>query len=423
MYDLYDQALTLRALNHRLEVAKARYPDVFPPGLAPLEKLTDLSTLPVLGKEHCVVERIDFGSLEGGEVVLASGGSAGKPAITVQGREEFLIEGRILADALQHFLPEGRRKWLFVNTIASGGLWGGGYFFFVTSMSHPRMVGVNVCGRPPAEMLALLRRVVDPDTARGLEGLILVGMPPVVTEMAAGLHELAESCGLLTRILFAGGGLERRQARLIRARCPETEVIGYYGTSEANGVGIGAVPFSGGDPGPIRYRVLPDSSILWIQDEETGGPITQAGRPGRLVVTSLYCDGKPFNFAGTFDLVAWVDPGRSFTLRGRAQDQLFVPGVFKIDVRDLLDAVLEACGGSAAQIVVTGARTLLVRVDGPERMLTRDELLGCAVRVAPFREPYIRGGLVMEMTEGTIRSPVGKVSRLVDQRAEEEWVT
>ncbi len=182
-------------------------------------------------------------------------------------------------------------------------------------------------------------------------------------------------------------------------------------------------PSTAGDPGPIRYRVLPDSSILWIRDESTGRPILEAGRPGRLVVTSLYCDRKPFNFAGTFDLISWDDPGRSFILQGRAQDQLYVPGVFKIDVRDLLDAVLDACGGSAAQVVVTGPRALLLRVDGPERMLTREELLGCAVRVAPFREPYIRGGLVMEMTEGTIRTAVGKVSRLVDQRTEEEWVT
>ena len=104
------------------------------------------------------------------------------------------------------------------------------------------------------------------------------------------------------------------------------------------------------------------------------------------MVTSLYCEEKPFNFAGTFDLVAWERPGETFTLRGRAQDQLVLPGLFKIDVRNLIDRVLKACGGLSGQVVVKSARELLVRVDEPRP--TADVRGTPAVR----RESYNRSG-------------------------------
>ena len=157
-----------------------------------------------------------------------------------------------------------------MNTVSSGGLWGGGYFFFVTSMSHTRFIGANVCGRPPDEMIEVLRRALDQGTADRLEGILVVGLPPVLSQVSSSIHEITTELGLQSRFVFVGSALEKQQAATIKARCPDGDILGYFGTSEANGVGIGAMPFENGKPGLIAFRSLPESSIAWIRDEESG---------------------------------------------------------------------------------------------------------------------------------------------------------
>ena len=64
----------------------------------------------------------------------------------------------------------------------------------------------------------------------------------------------------------------------------------------------------------------------------------------------------------------------------------------------------------------------MLRIDKPARILSSEELLRCAIETLPFHEPQIRRRLTMEMAVGTIKTAIGKVNSLIDQRALEDGV-
>lgn len=349
---MYDDQKTVSALNHRLSWAKQVYHQRFQSDTPKIRRIEDMYGLPIFEKEDCGLQSLDLAQAEHC-AIMASGGTSGKRTMTLQSLRDFLTEGRIVADLSSAVLPPG--KFALANTLSAGGLWGGGFMLFIASLSHQRLVGLNIGNRTAEEMADHLHEVMN--ETQGLTGLLIIGLPSTLVEIAKVLNGHSQNLKVTT-LVYGGEGLERAQAVYLRKVFPRACIHAYYSSSEANCIG-----FSFGEDYTLLTPVY-NSAFMWLMDTDSLKPITEKGKPGRIIVTSLYASRKPFNFASN-DMAVWNDPGRYFRLHGRIQDFVSLGnlGALRFRGQDLGEKILQCAGATQYQIYIENQKTLRVVVD------------------------------------------------------------
>src|SRR3989344_5004998 len=403
---MYNES-TLKQLNVRFAWARRTYPHIFRPENLKLLTLEDMYRLPVMEKEDCFASSLDLANADYC-ALMASGGTSGRRTMTLQSLNDFLCEGEIVADLYSSILPPG--KFGFANTLAAGGVWGGGFMVFIASMSHKRFIGLNVGNRTPAEMVNLLHGFVT--EVPEVEGILLVGLPTTLVEMAT--ITATEGRHLkVAAIVYGGEGLEQAQTRhLILSFKPKAGIHAYSSSSEGNCIG-----FSLGEDNLLLSPVY-NSCFMWLMDPATRDPIMEAGIPGRVVVTNLYASCKPFNFASN-NMAIWEEVGEMFRLQGRVQD--FVSfgnlGALRFNGQNLIEPILEFTRATRCQLHIDDQETLRIVVDRmsdsavpttKERLA--DVILDLILSIAPFaNEQLLRAKLKIPVDVGEIvTTEVGK---------------
>ncbi|GGR02320.1 hypothetical protein [Streptomyces netropsis] len=169
----------------------------------------------------------------------------------------------------------------------------------------------------------------------------------------------------LRLLLYAGEALYADQRALLTEAYPHAEARPFaYVTAD---VGVLATPVPDQDD-PRLYRTNSPHTTLEIADPDTGRPIFEPGRTGRIVATNLLRRLMPVIRYPVGDLAQWADPHRGLLrLLGRSSDHARV-GTAKISFAVLNSHLTEILGGQEPppmQIVLRRHHTkdeLLLRV-------------------------------------------------------------
>ena len=159
----------------------------------------------------------------------------------------------------------------------------------------------------------------------------------------------------LEHIIYAGELFTPDQQAFLQARFPGLQIHSAgYASVEGGPIGYADAGCTGSE-----HRVYDGGVILEIFDEETGEPITQTGRPGRVVFTTLLRSLMPLIRYPTGDLAQWQEPvgtpDRKFSLLGRAGQGVRI-ATYNVSVSDMttwLEPWREVLGIERLQLVAS----------------------------------------------------------------------
>lgn len=115
------------------------------------------------------------------------------------------------------------------------------------------------------------------------------------------------------------------------------------------------------------HRAFTPYSVVEILDDSTGEPVTEPGRPGRVVVTSLFRRLMPIIRYPAGDRAEWTGTGPGhFRILGRAEEGVRV-GPVSLYTQDAQDAVTAA--DTAGHVV--GTQLVVRRWDGRDGLVLR----------------------------------------------------
>ncbi len=335
--------------------------------------------------------------------VLNSGGSTGAPKFAYYNNEEWDSSVALEARALVGTgLADGDRVG---NFFASGYL----YFSFILMMESLKAASAKVLQLPIGYFAPL------PDAARLMRAFkvnVIAGLPTHLMSLVDHLEKHGFDDVSIQRILFAGEPLTSEQRRYLQGRYPGVEIrsLGYAS------VDGGIIGYADSGCGPGEHRVFDGAAILEVLDEETGEPIVEPGRAGRLVFTNLVRRLMPTLRYPTGDRGQWVEPAgtadRKFLLLGRAEEsaRLASYNVPVAEITTLLEPFRERLGIRHFQLAVTQENL-------------RDKL---TVRLVATAETSVREAAGKEIVETFLRQkPVlgEMVARGVVNPVAVEWIT
>ncbi|WP_169791055.1 hypothetical protein [Streptomyces katrae] len=181
------------------------------------------------------------------------------------------------------------------------------------------------------------------------------------------------------------------------------------------------------------HRAFTPYSVVEILDDATGEPVTEPGRPGRVVVTSLFRRLMPIIRYPAGDRAEWTGTGPGhFRILGRAEEGVRV-GPVSLYTQDAQDAV--AAADTAGQVV--GVQLVVRRWDGRDGLVLRlatapgeqgrEELAKAVVteleNARPLYPDSVRAGFVHPLSVEWVRhrdlavNPrSGKLVRVLDER-------
>lgn len=306
--------------------------------------------------------------------VFKTGGTTGAPKFSCYAREEW----QDLITAVGRSLPPvglrpGHR---IVNAFYAGELYASFLFSHMT-MEHAPLSNVRlpVSGSASPEYTASIIEDFDAH--------VLTTIPTKLCQLADHLLAQGRTLPSLELLLFAGEAFFEDQRPMLAKAFPHARVQS-LGCSSVD-TGLIGEPVAGDDP--RLHRPYHPETIVEILDEETGEPITEANRAGRLVVTSLFRRLMPIIRYPVGDRAAWSERADgSFRLAGRSGEGARISGVtlYTADVRQII-AARDSDG------VVTGVQMVARRRDGRDLMV---------LRLATARQEDIPPGLGDAITAG-----------------------
>ncbi len=295
-----------------------------------------------------------------GGIVLNSGGSTGAPKFSYLYEDECQSTVEISVKSFDAGLQDGDRV---ANLFVSGGLHAS-YLFASDSL---RASSATILQAPIGSHTPM------PDAVRLIRELgvnVLAGIPTHLLKLLECLEHEGVGEVRLRSIIYAGENFSEAQCAYLRKLFPGVEIhsAGYAS------VDAGAMAFADAECAPAEHRVFDGATILEILDEETGEPIVEAGKPGRIVFTSLVRRLMPIIRYPSGDRAAWLEsaetPCRKFGLLGRSLEDIKLGGAVLIrvgDVRTLFEPWREKCGITSFQLLITndeGADLLTLRLAG-----------------------------------------------------------
>src|SRR6266566_3722722 len=209
------------------------------------------------------------------------------------------------------------------------GLWMGG-----SSLDRAfEAVGVTTFPAGPGRTTLAVERLAD-------HGVTVIARTPtfalLLAERATELgRDQASQWRLRVGVLGGETMTQAARRRLAELMPPGFRPHNTYGTTELGGPFLAGTCEYGLDQG--TFHVWADHYLIEIVDPDSGQPITEAGIPGELVVTTLRREASPMLRWRTRDLTAWAPDSRDCPcgrrahpkiswIRGRSDDMIKVRG-------------------------------------------------------------------------------------------------
>lgn len=286
--------------------------------------------------------------------VFKTGGTTGAPKFSVYTRDEW----RTFVTAFgQGLVDTGLRPGHRVADLFYAGELYASFLFVLDSLAHAPVDNVRlpIGGAASVESTAA--------TLRDFAAQVVTGTTTTLCRLAE--HVLAAEPGLdaVELVLFGGEALFADQRRLLAAAFPNAAIrsVGYASVD----AGLLGRPVPGADP--REHRAFTPHSVVEILDDTTGEPITEPGRPGRVVVTSLFRRLMPVIRYPAGDRAEWTGTGPGhFRILGRAEEGVRV-GPVSLYSQDAQDAVAEA----DTEGRVVGMQLVVRRWDGRDGLVLR----------------------------------------------------
>lgn len=286
--------------------------------------------------------------------VYKTGGTTGAPKFSVYTRDEW----RTFVTAFgQGLVDTGLRPGHRVADLFYAGELYASFLFILDSLAHAPVDNVRL----PIGGAAPLESTVP--TLRDFAAQVVAGTSTTLCRLAE--HILAADLRLdaVELVLFGGEALFADQRRLLAAAFPNAAVrsVGYASVD----AGLLGRPVPG--PDARVHRAFTPESVVEILDDTTGEPITEPGRPGRVVVTSLFRRLMPIIRYPAGDRAEWTDTDLGhFRILGRAEEGVRV-GPVSLYSQDAQDAVAEA--DTEGRIV--GMQLVVRRWEGRDGLVLR----------------------------------------------------
>ena len=345
-------------------------------------------------------------------IVFKTGGTTSAPRISVYTRPEW----REMATTFASGLPAAgvRAGDRVANLFYAGEL----YSSFVFTLNLFQVAPVETVQLPIAGGAAP-EFVVQALTE--FSATVLAAPPTSLCQLAQHVRDTVGELPDVRVALFSGEAFYGDQRALLSAAFPNSSVrsIGY---ASVDG-GILGAPVEG-EPDARVHRAFAPSRLLEILDPETGEPVTEPGRAGRVVITDLVRRLQPVIRYPVGDLAEWVDPdARTFRLLGRSDEGARV-GPVTLYLDDLRSIVEQAVGP------VSGMQVVLRRQEAKDQLVLRlagtghtEPIAERLCQVRPMFADHVRRGLIQPLavewvktTELRTNPRTGKLVRLLDER-------
>ena len=332
-----------------------------------------LSDLPVIeqeafwaanspGKSRLMTARATDG------IAFKSGGTSGNPKFSFFSRDEWVSFCEAFGRGLSaNGLMPGEK----VANVFYGGELYASFLFITKSIEHA----------PTGAVVYPIMGATDPSVTLHLleehEIDVLAGVPSSLMLLAGQAEREGNHRLHLKKILFGGEALYPDQRAYLERVFPGVVIrsVGYAS------VDAGLLGYADSSCGPNEHRVFGAETHVEILDEESGLPIEEVGRPGKVVVTELTRRLMPIIRYPAGDLAEWVEPAgaldRKFRILGRSEEgaRIGPMTLYLEDVRQILGGLADL-GILDFQVLVTHADrcdqlTLRLAVPEPERMEAR----------------------------------------------------
>lgn len=239
-------------------------------------------------------------------------------------------------------------------------------------------------------------------TIEDLAATVVIGPTTTLCRLAAQAVDNDRPLSTVDLLLFAGEAFYGDQRALLRQAFPRAQVnsLGY---ASIDGGMLGG-PIAGGAD-PREHRVFVPDILMEIIDVETGEPIHEPGRPGKVVTTDLVRRLMPVIRYPVGDMAEWVDVAdRRFRLLGRADEGARVGPVtvYLDDVRGLVESVLDGCPTAGVQLLLRrrdAKDELVVRVAAePADAEVRSKALVTGLEtIRPMFAEHVRAGMIQPL--------------------------
>ncbi|WP_405683652.1 phenylacetate--CoA ligase family protein [Streptomyces sp. NBC_01387] len=334
-------------------------------------------------------------------IVFATGGTTGEPKRTTYSREEFRATSTVSAACMTRAgLRAGDRV---ANLLYAGDL----YMSFLYATHALRdsplpVVELPVGGHIPDDRVA---QIMEGDHAT-----VAIGTASALASLAAHLSRHGRELPRVRLLLYGGEALHHDQRDLLARAFPRARPAPYAYVSVDAGI-LGTPDLDPGAGELVHYRPAEPHTILEIVDPDTGEPITEPGRTGAVLATSLLRRLMPVIRYPVGDQAQWTDKGcRRLRLLGRTIGHARV-GTTTIDL-DVLRSCINALSNNGGPVAL---QTVLRHRD------TMDELVLRIVGSTPDPTAYHRAlEAHLHTTHPSFDEEVteGRLHRLVI-----EWVT
>ncbi|QMU77990.1 phenylacetate--CoA ligase family protein [Streptacidiphilus sp. PB12-B1b] len=356
-------------------------------------------------------------------IVIKTGGTTGAPRVSVYTRDEWRAMSRRFGDGLAAAgLVEGDRV---ANLFYAGELYSS-FVFTLNCLQEADVPTVQL----PIGGAAALDYVVG--ALRDCRATVVAAPPTSLCRLA---REVVDTVGTLPGIrlvLFSGEAFYGDQVALLAKAFPEAAVrsIGYASVD----AGILAAPVAG-EPDTRVHEVFSPDKVVELLDAETGEPIEEPGRPGRLVATDLVRRLMPVIRYPAGDIAEWVDvPKRRFRLLGRSEEGARVGPVtvYLEDLRAVVERADEQRSVVDLQVVLRrrDARDeLVLRLAAPsaaepaELRRLEGEIARQLDAARPIFPEHVQAGMIQPLAVEwvapdalAVNPRTGKLIRLIDER-------
>ncbi|QES46918.1 AMP-dependent synthetase [Streptomyces venezuelae] len=351
--------------------------------------------------------------------VYKTGGTTGSPKFSVYTRDEW----RTFVTAFGHGLVDtGLRPGHRVADLFYAGELYASFLFVLDSLAHAPVDNVRLPIGGGAPLESTIPTLCD------LGAQVLAGTPTTLCRLAEQVLASGVRPDSVELLLFGGEALFDDQRRLLAAAFPGAEArsIGYASVD----AGLLGRPVPGADA--RVHRAFTPYSVVEILDD-ADRPVTEPGRAGRVVVTSLFRRLMPIIRYPAGDRAEWTGTGPGhFRILGRAEEGVRV-GPVSLYTQDAQEAV--ATADTAGQVV--GMQLVVRRWDGRDGLVLRlatapgvqgREALAKAVvveleRARPLYPESVRAGFAHPLSvewarhrDLAVNPRSGKLVRVLDER-------
>ncbi len=306
-------------------------------------------------------------------ILFKSGGTTGNPKFSFFTNEEWTTFCRVFGETFPaNGMKDGDRV---INLFYAGELYAS-FVFITDSLKHTgkQLVQLPVGG---ATDYASITHILSEQHAN-----VLVGVPTTLLHLAEYIRREGPGQIPLSAIYFGGESMYPDQREFLSEVFPGARLTSIgYASVDAGLLGRADLSCE-----PDEHRVIGEATIVEIVDDETGLPIEEVGRPGKVLITNLTRSLMPIIRYPAGDRAEWVEPpgkDRKFRLLGRSEEGARVGPmtIYYEDMHSFL-AAFAPCPVSSFQMRVThsgGADTLELRAvprDGtPEEASKHTEAL------------------------------------------------